>query len=112
METGKNTFCLSLDTGKQSGTFRPLVTGKSHSASTHIIYDISVSIFMCLNVQIQYPCNKTDEKQIHLVSGPYTLIFNVYSFAFMFLYIKIVVQLDYNKCPDKVIDLLHQEANI
>ena len=24
VETGKNTFCLSLDTGKQSGTFRPL----------------------------------------------------------------------------------------
>ena len=26
VETGKNTFCLSLDTGKQSGTFRPLNT--------------------------------------------------------------------------------------
>ena len=24
METGKKIFCLSLDTGKQSGTFRPL----------------------------------------------------------------------------------------
>ena len=24
VETGKKIFCLSLDTGKQSGTFRPL----------------------------------------------------------------------------------------
>ena len=25
METGKNIFCLLLDTGKQSGTFQPLI---------------------------------------------------------------------------------------
>ena len=25
VETGKKIFCLSLDTGKQSGTFRPLI---------------------------------------------------------------------------------------
>ena len=29
VETGKKIFCLSLDTGKQSGTFRPLAGHKS-----------------------------------------------------------------------------------
>ena len=36
VETGKKIFCLSLDTGKQSGTFRPLISHYWYSKSTPI----------------------------------------------------------------------------
>ena len=50
LETGKNTFCLSLDTGKQSGTFRPLYihilgylkvsNAVAHSVDSDIFYAV------------------------------------------------------------------------
>ena len=46
VETGKNTFCLSLDTGKQSGTFQPLHRGGMEWVYFLELHNITMMIYM------------------------------------------------------------------